>query len=137
MTFALHAELFHDAPGRSVLRLAGRDHAVDGERFEPVSKQCRRSLGRVPLPVIPWVKDPAELVDAGGVPGMKSDVADESILRLEIDGIGPRFVSHALGNELFGLLLRHHAFRHVGHHAGITGVGMDRLPVISGEVANP
>ena len=29
MTFPLHAELFHDAPGRGVLRLAGRDHAVD------------------------------------------------------------------------------------------------------------
>ena len=90
-----------------------------------------------PLPVIAWVKDPAELVDAGGKPGMKPHVPDESILRLEVDGIGPRVLSHALGNELFGLLLRHHAFRHVGHHAGIAGVGMDGVPVIRGEVANP
>src|SRR4051812_39319225 len=137
MPFSLHAELFHDAPGWSVLRLAGRDYAMHLKRLEAVSQQGRRSLGRVSLAVILGMKHPAELVNAGGKPGMKSHVPDQSIFRPEVDGIGPRFIGHALSNELFGLLLRHRAFRHMRHHACIAGVGMDGRPVVGCEVANP
>jgi hypothetical protein len=68
---------------------------------------------------------------------MKPHVPNQSILGYEVDGIGPRLVCHAPGNELFGLLLRHHAFRHVGHHSSIAGVSMDGPPIVRGEVANP
>jgi hypothetical protein len=68
---------------------------------------------------------------------MKLSVPNQSILRPKADGIGPRFLDHGPGNELFRLLLGHHAFRHVGHQACIAGVGVDGLPVVRGEVANP
>ena len=68
--------------------------------------------GAVATPInLGTMKDPAKLVDAGSKPGMKPYVSDEPVLRQEIDGIMSRFLSHAFGNELSCLLLRHHAFR--------------------------
>jgi hypothetical protein len=74
MGFPLHAELLNGALGWRVLRLALRNHALDLQRLEPVLQQCRRSLGRVSLSVIPGVKDPADLEDEGVEPGMKAYV---------------------------------------------------------------
>ena len=60
------------------------------KRLEAVPQECRGGLGRVSPAVILGMKDPAELVDAEGVPGMKSYMPNQAIFRPEVDGIGPR-----------------------------------------------
>ena len=90
MTFPLHTELLHDAPGRV---FSGWQVAITGG---PTATRSR--IAAVPPP--PRSRSPApDTVGerpsrsrrCGGEPGMKPHVPNQSILRPKLDGIGPRF----------------------------------------------